>query len=70
MNSDDPSYFGGYLNDNYRAVHEALALSENELITLAKNSFAGSFLDDKQKQAQLEKIERCVDDIHRGGKRR
>ena len=67
VNSDDPSYFGGYLNDNYRAVHEALDLNENELITLAKNSFAASFLDDKQKQAQLEKIESCVEDIRRGG---
>ena len=65
VNSDDPSYFGGYLNDNYRAVHDALGLNENELITLAKNSFAGSFLDDKQKQAQLDKIERCADDIRR-----
>ena len=65
VNSDDPSYFGGYLNDNYRAVHDALDLNENELITLAKNSFAGSFLDDKQKQAQLDKIERCVDDVRR-----
>ena len=40
VNSDDPSYFGGYLNDNFRAVHDALELSENELIQLAKNSFA------------------------------
>ena len=65
VNSDDPSYFGGYLNDNYRAVHDALCLNENELITLAKNSFAGSFLDDKEKQTQLDKIERCVDDVRR-----
>ena len=65
VNSDDPSYFGGYLNDNYRAVHDALDLSENELITLAKNSFAGSFLDDKEKQTQLDKIDDCVDDVRR-----
>jgi len=53
------------LNDNYRAVYDALNLTENELIILAKNSFAGSFLDDKQKQAQLEEIERCVEDVRR-----
>ncbi|MEP3232673.1 MAG: adenosine deaminase [Hyphomicrobiales bacterium] len=65
VNSDDPSYFGGYLNDNYRAVHDALNLNENELITLAKNSFAASFLDDRDKQAQLDKIDACVDDVRR-----
>ncbi len=42
VNSDDPAYFGGYVNDNYRAV--APALSRSELITLARNSLTGSFL--------------------------
>jgi adenine deaminase len=45
VNSDDPAYFGGYLNDNYVAVAEALGLTRAELVTLAKNSFTGSFLD-------------------------
>ncbi|KIC08268.1 adenine deaminase [Leisingera sp. ANG-M1] len=57
VNSDDPSYFGGYLNDNYRAVHQHLELTEQEIITLAKNSFAGSFLSDREKQAQLDRID-------------
>ena len=65
VNSDDPSYFGGYLNDNYRAVHEALNLDENELIKLAKNSFAGSFLEDQDKQTQLDKIDECVEGVRR-----
>ena len=65
VNSDDPSYFKGYLNDNYRAVHEALSLSENELVTLARNSFAGSFLKDNEKQQQLDKIDNCVERIKR-----
>jgi adenine deaminase len=60
VNSDDPSYFGGYLNDNYRAVHEHLELSEKDIIKLAKNSFAGSFLEDSEKQTQLEKIDRQI----------
>ena len=42
INSDDPAYFGGYVNDNYRAV--AGALDRTDLITLARNSFLGSFL--------------------------
>lgn len=66
VNSDDPSYFGGYLNDNYRAVHSALGLNENELITLAKNSFASSFLSDSEKQAHIDKIDACVGDVKRG----
>ncbi|MEX0304143.1 MAG: adenosine deaminase [Leisingera sp.] len=57
VNSDDPSYFGGYLNDNYRAVHQHLDLSEQEIVTLARNSFTGSFLPDAEKQAQLDKID-------------
>ncbi|WP_017670931.1 adenosine deaminase [Blastomonas sp. AAP53] len=44
INSDDPAYFGGYVNENYRAVAKALDLSRAELRTLAANSFTGSFL--------------------------
>jgi adenosine deaminase len=42
VNSDDPAYFGGYINDNYRAVAPLLSLAE--LTTLARNSLLGSFL--------------------------
>ena len=42
VNSDDPAYFGGYIADNYRAV--APLLTRDELVTLARNSFLGSFL--------------------------
>ena len=45
INSDDPAYFGGYINDNFRAV--APALSQADLVTLARNSFLGSFLPDE-----------------------
>jgi adenine deaminase len=57
VNSDDPSYFGGYVNANYRAVADALDLSKAELITLARNSFAGSFMDDAAKARHLAAIE-------------
>ncbi len=46
VNSDDPAYFGGYVGDNFRAV--APLLSRDELVTLARNSFTGSFLPDDQ----------------------
>jgi len=43
INSDDPAYFGGYINENYNAVAEALGLTKEELEQLAKNSFDASF---------------------------
>jgi adenosine deaminase len=46
VNSDDPAFFGGYVGANFAAVTEALALSRADLITLAKNSFTGSFLSE------------------------
>ncbi len=44
INSDDPAYFGGYVNENYRAVATALDLSKAQIVQLAENSFTGSFL--------------------------
>jgi adenosine deaminase len=61
VNSDDPSYFGGYLNDNYRAVYEHLPLVEKDLVTLAQNSFKASFLSDQEKQTQLDAIDKIVE---------
>ncbi|MFF8602639.1 adenosine deaminase [Streptomyces sp. NPDC015232] len=48
VNSDDPAYFGGYAGDNFDAVRAALGLGEEELRTLARNSFEASFLDDDE----------------------
>ncbi|RED53851.1 adenosine deaminase [Aestuariispira insulae] len=45
LNSDDPSYFGGYVNDNFKALHDALDMCVEEAVALAKNSFTGSFLE-------------------------
>lgn len=56
VNSDDPAYFGGYLNDNYNAAASALNLSQAELVTLARNSFLGSFLDEASKARHLAAI--------------
>jgi adenosine deaminase len=50
VNSDDPAYFGGYVNDNFIAVQQALNLSRDEVCRLAKNSFLASFIDDADKQ--------------------
>lgn len=59
VNSDDPAYFGGYVMDNFRAVIEALDLSEDDIRTLARNSIDGSFLADGEKRAHLSAIERA-----------
>jgi adenosine deaminase len=44
-NSDDPAYFGGYVGDNYVRTAQAVGLTRDDIVTLAKNSFTGSFLD-------------------------
>src|SRR5262249_58980095 len=53
VNSDDPAYFGGYLNENFRAVQSALDLYEAELPAAAPNGFAASFMPDDEKEAAL-----------------
>ena len=55
VNSDDPAYFGGYINDNYRAV--APLLTRAEIVTLARNSFLGSFLPDEDIQRHLAAVD-------------
>jgi adenosine deaminase len=56
INSDDPAYFGGYVNANYQAIADALDLSEAELKTLARNSFAGSFLAEADKARLIAEV--------------
>ena len=51
VNSDDPAYFGGYVNDNYVAAAEALDLSREDLVLLARNSFEASLLEPPAKAA-------------------
>jgi adenosine deaminase len=57
INSDDPAYFGGYVNANYIAAADARGLSREQLVTLAKNSFTGSFLSDAEKAAHVARVE-------------
>ncbi len=56
VNSDDPAYFGGYMNDNFNALVDAIDLSEAEIIKLVNNSFESSFLDKASKQKHLESV--------------
>jgi adenine deaminase len=57
VNSDDPAYFGGYVNDNFRALNAAGLLTRDGLIQLVRNSFTGSFLSADEKERHLKNIE-------------
>ncbi|MEG1695772.1 MAG: adenosine deaminase [Acinetobacter sp.] len=56
VNSDDPSYFGGYMNDNFIAIQQALDLSNDELKQLAIHSFEASFISDNEKQKWIAEV--------------
>ncbi len=56
INSDDPAYFGGYVLDNYVAAAEALNLSREDLIALARNSIDATFLADEDKAILLAEL--------------
>ena len=56
INSDDPAYFGGYMNANFIATADALQLGRDELVAIASNGFDASFLPAADKQRWLEAI--------------
>jgi adenosine deaminase len=60
VNSDDPAYFGGYLTENYLAVHQGLGATADELVQLARNSFEASFLPQVHKNRWLSSIDDYV----------
>jgi len=58
VNSDDPAYFGGYVNDNFVATFEALPqLGAAEAYALARNSFEASFVDAAKKRAMVDRLD-------------
>lgn len=56
VNSDDPTYFGGFVNDNYLALHAAFNLTRRQALELAHNSFTSSFATDAIKQEKLDEL--------------
>ena len=56
INSDDPAYFGGYVNQNFLETATALNLNKEEIFTIAKNSFEASFLDEAQKKKMISQL--------------
>lgn len=57
VNSDDPAYFGGYMNENFIEVAEALSLTKEEICKLTKNGFESSFLNGNQKKDLISRVE-------------
>jgi adenosine deaminase len=62
INSDDPSYFGGYLADNFVQCQDRLNLTLQEMTQIAKNSFKASFLADAEKKKYIQKIDNYFKD--------
>jgi adenine deaminase len=63
INSDDPAYFGGYMNDNWLGTFSALNLSADHAVQLAKNSFEASFCSAEQKRQYQDRIARVVSEF-------
>ena len=57
LNSDDPAYFGGYLNDNIRAVQAAFGFDAATWHTIARNSFEASFVDAATRAAWIARLD-------------
>jgi len=60
VNSDDPAYFGGYIEENFRALYEALGIGSQDIHKLARNAFRASFLDPAEKKKYLDELDEFV----------
>jgi adenine deaminase len=60
LNSDDPAYFGGYVNDNYHAVSDALSLNRDEIAAIVRNGFHASLMSEAEKQTALAEVDRVL----------
>ncbi|WKB52271.1 adenosine deaminase [Eleftheria terrae] len=63
VNSDDPAYFGGYLNQNYLETFAALPLDASHAYTLARNSFEASFASAEDKARWIERLDQLFDEF-------
>jgi adenosine deaminase len=59
VHSDDPAYFGGYINQNFLQTFAALPLTAAHAYQLARNSFEASFVPQPQKQAWMAQLDAC-----------
>jgi adenosine deaminase len=66
VNSDDPAYFGGYVDDNFAAVREAFGLSDETLAALARNSFDACFATDQDKKRWRAEVDAWLVSVTKG----
>ena len=59
INSDDPAYFGGYINDNFTQTFAATGMTTQHAYTLARNSFEASFIDLTTKLSYIDRLDTC-----------
>ena len=59
VNSDDPAYFGGYMNDNFTQTFHATGLQAQHAYTLSRNSFEASFIDASAKRRYIDQLDAC-----------
>lgn len=62
INSDDPAYFGGYMNANFIATANALKLDKKDIAQLAENSFRASFLPQEKKEQHIRQVRKFYED--------
>jgi adenosine deaminase len=61
VNSDDPAYFGGYVNENFTQTFAATGLGAREAYQLARNSFEGSFIEPSQRRGFIERLDEAFE---------
>jgi adenosine deaminase len=59
VNSDDPAYFGGYVNDNYKALVDAVDLQHEEILTLVRNGFDSAFIPEDAKRKHMQRLDQA-----------
>jgi len=64
INSDDPAYFGGYINENYISISDALSLTKEDIYQLARNSFEASFISMEEKGFLIGKLDDYMKQNH------
>lgn len=60
VNSDDPAYFGGYMNANFEQTVQALDLSREDVVQLARNSVEASFVSEQRRREMFDRIAACA----------
>jgi adenosine deaminase len=60
VNSDDPAYFGGYIEENFRALQETHGLTDRDIYNLSRNAFEASFLNQSEKRKYLDELDTFV----------